>query len=561
MGVCREIITRGWGVVESSAQREIELKYRLEDDALLASLRHDDRFLDLFGLGPRRCQKTVDIYWDTVDYALTRGGFGLRTRRQDRSWLVTLKELTLPASSALADRVEVEASLDEITLSTFLREPKLDHLLAVLIKADRLPSAWQQVRLRKARPTLHPLALLEQVRHKRLVISTDEPTGTSSADSIGELSLDTVQIFVPPSTLDLPTLFGPNSRSPVATFREVEIEADQANQFERFRTLATRLKEIPLLIPSEAGKAETALRQLAHAGEIEPSHSMPEAGRLIWRQQLMEVLLNEAGVRCHHNEDAVHDMRVAIRRMRAAQRIFGPYFDEKEIDPYLRTLRKTARMLGAARDLDVALDLLDKYEISLPPVKTAWEKEREGAYVEAQAWLKDKSYSRFVAAFDRFCRAPGLGVRARHVGDAPHSEQVRHVLPVEIFSHFTNMRAYESVIDAATPLPILHRLRIEAKRLRYALEFIAHLLDPQIAPSLVQDLKMLQDRLGDINDAAVMGDRLRRFAKDHPQISVDRVLAQLDNVIEAERTSFAPLWAAFIGAETRRRIALAIAYL
>jgi triphosphatase len=547
--------------VESSDQREIELKYRLEDDALLASLRHDDRFVDLFGLGPRRCQKTVDIYWDTADYALTRGGFGLRTRRQDGSWLVTLKELTLSVSSALADRVEVEASLDETALSTFLQGPKLDLLLAVLTKADWSPSAWKQVQLRKAKPTLRPLALLQQVRDKRLVIPTGEPADNSGTDSIGELSLDTVQIFAPPSTFDLLTLFDPSGRAPVATFREVEIEADQADQLERFHTLATRLKEIPLLTPSEAGKAETAFRQLAHAGEIEPSHSMPEAGRLIWRQQLMEVLLNEAGVRCHHNEDAVHDMRVAIRRMRAAQRIFGPYFDERAIKPYLRTMRKTASMLGAARDLDVALDLLDKYEISLAPVRTAWEKERKEAYAEVQSWLKDKSYSRFVAAFDRFCRTPGPGIRATHAGDAPHGEQVRHVLPAEIFSHFTNMRAYESVIDAATSLPILHRLRIEGKRLRYALEFIAHLLDPQITPSLVQDLKTLQDRLGNINDAAVMGERLRRFAKDHPRISVDRALAQLDNVIEEERASFAPLWAAFIGAETRRRIALAIAYL
>jgi triphosphatase len=543
--------------MESSAQREVELKYRLEDDALLASLRHDDRFLDLFGLGPRRCQKTVDIYWDTADYALTRGGFGLRTRRQDGSWLVTLKELTLPATSALADRVEVEAPLDETRLSTFLQGPKLGLLLAVLTRADWPPSAWKQVKLQKANPTLRPLAVLQQSRDKRMVIPMDDP----SAQAIGELSLDTVQIFAPPSHSDLPTLFDPSGRAPAATFREVEIEAVQADQLERFHTLATRLKEIPLLTPSAAGKAETAFRQLAHAGDIEPVHSMPEAGRLIWRQQLMEVLLNEARVRCHHNEDAVHDMRVAIRRMRAAQRIFGPYFDEKAISPYLRTLRKTARMLGAARDLDVALDLLDKYEISLAPVRTAWKKEREVAYARVQSWLKDKSYSRFVAAFDQFCRTPGLGIRARHAGDAPQREQVRHVLPIEIFSHFTNMRAYESVIDAATPLSILHNLRIEGKRLRYALEFIAHLLDPQITPSLVQDLKTLQDRLGDINDAAVMGDRLRRFAKDHPRISVDRALAQLDNVIEEERTSFAPLWAAFIGAETRRRIALAIAYL
>jgi CHAD domain-containing protein len=547
--------------MEDSRQREVELKYRLEDDTLLTSLRQDDRFLDHFSLGPRRRQQTVDIYWDTPDYALTRGGFGLRTRRQDGNWLVTLKELTVSPASALADRVEVETALDETTLLAFLGAPKLGGLVKVLAQSGWPPAGWNQVKLRRSNPMLRPLAVLAQTRDKRKLF----PLEDAASDALGELSLDSVQIHPPPSATDLHTLTDLEGRAPAAIFREVEIEAAQSNQIEHFYTLAARLSDLPTFAPSQAGKAESALRWLAQIRPdgkpgIDPSLSMPEAGRQIWRAQLMEVLLNEVGVRSHQNEDAVHDMRVAIRRIRAAQRIFGPYFDQQTIKPYLRMLRETARILGVARDLDVALDLLDKYEISLAPLKKVWKKERREAYKNAQAWLSSKSYSHFLAEFDLFCRTPGMGVRTGSAVELAHQGQVRHVMPTEIYAHYTNMRAYETVM-ADAPLPVLHELRIEGKRLRYSLEFVAHLLDPEITPTLVKDLKTLQDRLGSINDAAVMGDRLRRFAEDHPHVAVDRALAHLDDVIENERASFAPLWTAFVGTETRKRIALAIAYL
>lgn len=267
------------------------------------------------------------------------------------------------------------------------------------------------------------------------------------------------------------------------------------------------------------------------------------------------MLLNEVGVRCRQDEDAVHDLRVAIRRMRAAQRIVGRYFDEKAIKSNLRTLSKTAKILGTARDLDVALSLLDSYKIELPAVRKRWQQDRAAAYARARRWLTSKRYNRFIAAFDRFCRNTGMEVRAEN-----EDAQVRHVLPAEIFAHYTAMRAYEDRVDGA-PLPLLHELRIEGKRLRYALEFVAHLLDAEIAPGLIADLKALQDRLGAINDAAVMGERLRRFAEEHPSVSVDQALAHLHEVIENERAALAPLWAAFVSMDTRKRLALAIAHL
>lgn len=263
--------------MENSGQREVELKYRLADETLLATLREDDRFLDRFNLGSRRCQQTVDMYWDTTAYALTRGGFGLRTRRQDGRWLVTLKELALSSSSALADRVEVETPLDEATLHRFLQKPRLGLLIQALAQADWPPSAWQQVRLRGADPALRPLAVLQQRRDKGMLIHLDD----GIACAIGELSLDAVQVYAPSSALS--TLLQLDNRAPAATFCEVEIEATAADQIERVRSLAAILAEDARFSPSQSGKAESALRLLSQRNVdggrgIEPSMPMAEAG-------------------------------------------------------------------------------------------------------------------------------------------------------------------------------------------------------------------------------------------------------------------------------------------
>src|SRR5690606_30776478 len=86
---------------------------------------------------------------------------------------------------------------------------------------------------------------------------------------------------------------------------------------------------------------------------VEPDDPMSEAGRKILRFHFRRMLRQESGARQGDDPEAVHDMRVATRRLRAALRVFGPYYDPGVIHPLDRGLRRAGRALGAVRDLDV----------------------------------------------------------------------------------------------------------------------------------------------------------------------------------------------------------------
>ena len=111
---------------------------------------------------------------------------------------------------------------------------------------------------------------------------------------------------------------------------------------------------------------------------------MAEAVRKILRSQFQVMVDSEAGSRKGKNIDAVHDMRVATRRMRAAFRLFGSYFRPTAIAGFQKDLRKMGRALGAVRDLDVFNREAQIYLETLPedrkdgldPLFGQWERER-----------------------------------------------------------------------------------------------------------------------------------------------------------------------------------------
>ena len=138
---------------------------------------------------------------------------------------------------------------------------------------------------------------------------------------------------------------------------------------------------------------------------------MAEACRLIWRDQLTTMLLNEAGARFGDDPEFVHDMRVAIRRARAAAKLYGNYFRARSIRRIRKGLQRTARALGAVRDLDVAILRLESF--ARPPGKNTdlldtlaqWRSQRAAAHAALRDWLSSKRYERFLAEWHAFCTA------------------------------------------------------------------------------------------------------------------------------------------------------------
>jgi CHAD domain-containing protein len=318
--------------------------------------------------------------------------------------------------------------------------------------------------------------------------------------------------------------------------------------------------------------------KMADTAGIQPDDPMSEAGRKVLHYHFERMLYHEPGSRLGEDIEAVHDMRVATRRMRSAFRAFRPFYRKKAIRPLLRGLRRTASALGTVRDMDVFLEKLEKYQNksgddtnSLKPLIDFCIAERDSARADLIAHLDSDDYVQFVDSFAKFLKTPGAGA-VRINQHEPTAYQVRHIAPRLIYSRYEAARAYETVLDHAS-IDTLHALRIECKRLRYAMEFFSEVLGQEIKP-VIKEIKKMQDHLGDLNDAQVAGDFLRQFVSDYEDQQVNVRLDErqsIEQVVQymayqfAEKhrltTSFAEAWTHFNRYEVRRDLALAIAAL
>ncbi len=250
---------------------------------------------------------------------------------------------------------------------------------------------------------------------------------------------------------------------------------------------------------------------------------MAEAVRRVLREQYEAMLANEAGSRSPDDMEAIHDMRVAVRRMRVAFRLFGDYFQGKATKQHRQDLRATGRALGQVRDLDVFNREAKRYlrrqpkprRHELDPLLSRWQEQREQARLQLVAYLDGPQYQRLVQDFGEFVRTPGAGV-APTPEDQPRRFRVRDVLSSTVWRLYETVRAYDRVLSSAPP-PTLHALRIDCKHLRYTLEFFADSLGAD-TPWLITEIVALQDHLGDIQDAEVaqkiLGDILQEGATE-----------------------------------------------
>ena len=150
--------------------------------------------------------------------------------------------------------------------------------------------------------------------------------------------------------------------------------------------------------------------------------------------------------------------------MRAALKIFEPYFEKDDIASFGRNLRRTGRALGQVRDLDVLLDKLQRYAAGLPDteraglerLRLAWEAQRDAARRAMLAFLESDRYRQFKRDFETFLTAPGAGARPLSRNE-PQRVLVCHVVGSTVWLDFECIRAYEWVLDRATlELSLIH---------------------------------------------------------------------------------------------------------
>lgn len=94
-------------------------------------------------------------------------------------------------------------------------------------------------------------------------------------------------------------------------------------------------------------------------GKLAPDQKLGRSLPIILRSQVKELFSYEETILATLSPDAVHDMRVSARRVRALLRLFRPAFPRVELKVHLRTVSSLIQSLGRVRDCDVMIDHLE----------------------------------------------------------------------------------------------------------------------------------------------------------------------------------------------------------
>lgn len=306
---------------------------------------------------------------------------------------------------------------------------------------------------------------------------------------------------------------------------------------------------------------------------LRPQDSLAEAGRKVLRLHFDEMLRQGEDTGLGEDPEVVHKMRVATRRMRSAFQVFDGAFTEKTVRQFRKPLKRTGRMLGHVRDLDVLLMHMREYAGGLPsteaaafqPLTSAWEEERQVHLTALRAFLQSDLYTDFCARFRNFVDSKGLGAAdAREVlpGVPKHIGQIA---PVLVMERFTDILAFDDGLETAT-LDRLHALRIQCKKLRYTMEFLQELLGPQ-TKKVIRHVTDLQDYLGHLQDDQTAGQMITAFVQELDDRQAHLPLGERLNAAPlltylADRQArkhgllkdFPQTWQTFLAEDFRRRL-------
>jgi CHAD domain-containing protein len=205
------------------------------------------------------------------------------------------------------------------------------------------------------------------------------------------------------------------------------------------------------------------------------------------------------------NIDGVHDMRVATRRLRGALRDFDEMIDCPKIKRVRKGLRELADELGEVRDHDVAIIALEKLmdDAESQPVRegiTAMIDERRAMREEEYLdLLKVISVTSIEDLQQKFASAVEAALGQRGLFQPSSlSDAGREIIAARIEELIgLSANIYEPFNDKA-----LHRLRIAAKRLRYAIELFGTCWNGAV-DDFAEDVARLQSALGEVHDADV----------------------------------------------------------
>ncbi|GAA0586422.1 CHAD domain-containing protein [Caenispirillum bisanense] len=460
---------------------EIELKLEVAPDDMERLRRHS--LVRRTRKGRPHTQPLKSVYFDTPDFLLFDGGASLRVRHAGRRRIQNVKARG-DGSAGLFSRKEWEHDISGDT-----PDPQA-------ILATGLQDLF-------GRP-----GVLDELRP--LFVTEFKRTTYTLGNGTWEVAL----------TFDRGAVTADGGSQPISEIELELVRGDPAHLFE----IARALHEAAPLRLSTRSKSERGYALLGGGLEQDPvkapdipvTADMPlrEAIQTICRSCQRHLLHNEPALRDRKEPEAVHQMRVALRRLRSALSVFRQEVAGAATDSLTAGLKWLTAELGPARDTDVFIaEILGPVreahpgEDGLPMLLQRFEKRRGQHYRRAIAAVDSHRFTDLMLELGGWIEggpwlhpaSPELAARL----DRPVGGRAAELLDVAHAKVLKKGKRFGS-LDAASR----HRLRVRIKKLRYAAEFFGDLWSDKKTRAYVKTLKELQEHLGALNDIAVAHDQL-----------------------------------------------------
>lgn len=479
--------------------REIELKLAL-DPADAAAFRRHPMLRERTIAGPTR-RRVFNVYFDTPGLALKHHAMALRLRKTGGKWRQTLKTAGA-TTGGLHQRGEWETPLavPQLDLALFRDTP-----LATLAQAKALHL------------TLKPAFITD---FQRTTWQVELAPGQRV-----EVALDQGVVRCGPHT---------------SVISEVEIELLEGSVATVF-DVAMAFAGTIAVRPDIVSKAERGYRlfhpepsasprpRRAAAIQLDRKWHPADAMQVIVAECLAHFESNVEGALTRGDPEYVHQLRVSLRRLRSAMRIFRP----ANAEHIAKELRWLTAALGDARDWDVLMtEILPallkntgnrKLATTLVAAAT---RRRETARHVARAALASARAARLVMTIGRWAGVPGeitlLPAKAANDGGAAPSRATSAMLSFasqEIHRRhrrLLNQRGHHKSALVELSAEDRHRVRIHTKRLRYAVDFFSSLYGKERLSRYVKVLGKIQDLLGQSNDDRVAMQLVESLAPPGP---------------------------------------------
>lgn len=427
--------------------------------------------------GDVKREQLSSVYYDTPKFALKQHGLMLRVRRIGKRHLQTIK--------ATRER-------DALTRDEWEEEIE----------------GFQPIREFAKQTALRPFAT-ERIWKKLGPIFEAKVERTSTA-----IQVNTSEIEL---AIDIGYIKSGRRRTPVSEF---ELELKEGNPQDVTRLAEKIATDVPIYydapLKPERGYAlktgEEVRSVAAEAVKLEPTWKIEEALKTIGLSCLHQVTANREAVR-KGNSEGVHQMRVGLRRLRAAISVFMELVDGQQTDALKSELRWLTDQMGPARDLDVfihetlePLEEAEPHNAKLTALKADLIERKSAGFAQARAAVESERYRRLILSTlfwllsgDWLTKTDGVPGARREQAIAAFAKKV---LRQRVKKVTKKARKLETLDEQQR-----HKLRIAVKKLRYAVEFFANVLNgPKSSGRMKRFLKTLeemQDALGKLNDIDV----------------------------------------------------------